>query len=69
TACLQLFEALEECHANAWLKWTGGCNQAKLDLNKCLHGDSVARAARNREDSKARQAKRDQAWKELHAND
>jgi hypothetical protein len=37
TACRDFFEALELCHANVWAKWTGGCNQAKRELNKCLH--------------------------------
>lgn len=42
TACRELFVALEECHANNWLKWTGGCNQAKIELNKCLHAEVSA---------------------------
>jgi len=37
--CKEFFEALELCHANVWAKWTGGCNQAKRELNKCLHSD------------------------------
>ena len=36
-ACREFFDALELCHANVWAKWTGGCNQAKRELNKCLH--------------------------------
>jgi hypothetical protein len=37
--CKEFFEALGLCHANVWAKWTGGCNQAKRELNKCLHND------------------------------
>ena len=38
-ACREFFDALELCHADVWAKWTGGCNQAKRELNKCLHGE------------------------------
>ncbi|KAI0049990.1 hypothetical protein FA95DRAFT_1488023, partial [Auriscalpium vulgare] len=68
-ACKDFFDALEACHANTWLKWTGGCNQTKFNLNRCLHAESVARAAKNREASKARTARREQALQELHASD
>ncbi|KAF8497063.1 hypothetical protein F5888DRAFT_1923743 [Russula emetica] len=68
-ACREFFDALELCHANVWAKWTGGCNEAKRKLNKCLHKESVARAARNREDAKMRNARREKALQELHEND
>ncbi|KAI0060881.1 hypothetical protein BV25DRAFT_1806730, partial [Artomyces pyxidatus] len=68
-ACAEFLQALEVCHANAWLKWTGGCNTAKLNLNKCLHGESVARASRNRDDAKVRREKREKALQDLHALD
>ncbi|KAN0105451.1 hypothetical protein V8E52_011045 [Russula decolorans] len=68
-ACREFFDALQLCHANVWTKWTGGCNQAKRELNKCLHKESVARAARNREDAKMRNARREKALQELHEND
>jgi len=67
--CKEFFEALELCHANVWAKWTGGCNQAKRELNKCLHSDSVARATRNRQDAKLRNERREKALRELHEND
>ncbi len=38
-ACREFFDALELCHANVWAKWTGGCNQVKRELNKCLHNE------------------------------
>jgi hypothetical protein len=37
--CRDFFDALELCHANVWAKWTGGCNKAKRELNKCLHSE------------------------------
>ncbi|KAI0253966.1 hypothetical protein BJV78DRAFT_1190664 [Lactifluus subvellereus] len=69
TACREFFDALELCHANVWAKWTGGCNQAKRELNKCLHHESVARAARNREEAKLRNTRREKALRELHEDD
>ena len=37
--CKEFIDALEACHADTWQKWTGGCNQAKVDLNNCLKQD------------------------------
>ncbi|KAI0262898.1 hypothetical protein BC834DRAFT_971712 [Gloeopeniophorella convolvens] len=68
-ACKDFFEALERCHADIWSKWTGGCNEIKRELNKCLHSESVSRAARNRENAKVRNARTEQALRELHEND
>ena len=36
SVCREFIQALDACHANNWAKWTGGCNQAKNDLNMCL---------------------------------
>ncbi|KAH7889785.1 hypothetical protein F5I97DRAFT_1847286 [Phlebopus sp. FC_14] len=35
-ACREFMQALDACHANNWKRLTGGCNQEKLALNKCL---------------------------------
>ncbi|KAF8270349.1 hypothetical protein EI94DRAFT_1680756 [Lactarius quietus] len=68
-ACREFFDALQLCHADIWAKWTGGCNSVKRELNKCLHNESVARAAKNREGAKLRNARREKALRELHEND
>ncbi|KAI0303398.1 hypothetical protein B0F90DRAFT_1935311 [Multifurca ochricompacta] len=69
-ACRDFFDALERCHNIGFrFKWLGGCNQAKRELNKCLHDDSVARSARNRENAKLRNERREKALRELHEND
>ncbi|KAH9967869.1 hypothetical protein BC827DRAFT_1123045 [Russula dissimulans] len=68
-ACREFFDALQLCHANVWAKWTGGCNHAKRELNKCLRDESVVRAAKNREEAKLRNARREKALRELHEND
>ena len=38
-ACRELVQALEECHATGWAKFTGGCNKHKDELNKCLRSE------------------------------
>ncbi|KAI0312737.1 hypothetical protein OF83DRAFT_1066716 [Amylostereum chailletii] len=68
-ACRDFFDALEACHASPWKKFTGGCNEIKRDLNGCLHGETMARSARNREDAKLRRERMNQAVRELHKDD
>ncbi len=46
-ACKDFIEALQTCHADSWAKWTGGCNQAKLDLNACLRRDARQNTCEN----------------------
>ena len=36
-ACKDFILALEACHADTWSKFTGGCNNTKIALNRCLH--------------------------------
>ncbi|KAI0362692.1 UPF0287-domain-containing protein [Trametes cingulata] len=67
SVCLEFIQALDACHANGWSRWTGGCNQAKQDLNMCLRKERIDRTAKNREEAKVRRQKTEQAWKELHA--
>ncbi|EIN07792.1 hypothetical protein PUNSTDRAFT_121034 [Punctularia strigosozonata HHB-11173 SS5] len=67
--CKSFFDALEKCHADSWLYWTGGCNQIKHDLNMCLRQERLDRAAKNREDAKTRRAKAQAAWADLHRDD
>ncbi|KAK7693211.1 hypothetical protein QCA50_002777 [Cerrena zonata] len=64
--CKEFIEALEACHAETWAKWTGGCNQAKVDLNNCLKQDRFDQAAKNREKAKERREKTQNALRELH---
>lgn len=33
---MDFIQALDACHAKSWAKWTGACNQVKVDLNMCL---------------------------------
>lgn len=63
--CKDLILALEACHGDGWAKWTGGCNSKKIELNRCLHAQSMKQAAANREQARERRARTEQAWQEL----
>ncbi|KAI0693714.1 hypothetical protein BC835DRAFT_1275531, partial [Cytidiella melzeri] len=65
TACKDFIDALEACHADSWLKFTGGCNNTKIELNRCLHAQSVKQAAENREKAKIRRDRTEQAWQQI----
>ncbi|TBU32238.1 UPF0287-domain-containing protein [Dichomitus squalens] len=65
TLCLEFIQALDACHADGWSRWTGGCNQAKQDLNMCLRKERVDRTTKNREQAKAKRERIEYAWKEL----
>ncbi|OZJ02487.1 hypothetical protein BZG36_04367 [Bifiguratus adelaidae] len=48
-ACYDLIKALEDCHnSGLFNKFFGGCNQLKLDLNKCLGQEFNEVRAENR---------------------
>ncbi len=58
--------ALDECHAQGFLhKVTGGCNDAKRDVNKCLRAERLQRTARNREEAKAKRERVNLIWREI----
>lgn len=40
TVCREFIQALEACHASTWSRLTGGCNQQKNSLNKCLRKEA-----------------------------
>ncbi|KAF9232144.1 hypothetical protein BU15DRAFT_90732 [Melanogaster broomeanus] len=55
--CREFIQALDACHTSNWKRLTGGCNEEKMALNKCLRKEAK------------RRRKTEQAWKELHADD
>ncbi|KAH9951363.1 hypothetical protein B0H21DRAFT_685289, partial [Amylocystis lapponica] len=79
--CKDFIQALEACHSNSWAKWTGGCNQTKMELNMCLRkeasilagspplGQRLDRTAKNRSEAKARREKTELVWKDLNEDD
>ncbi|KAG2034231.1 hypothetical protein BDR03DRAFT_965479 [Suillus americanus] len=67
--CREFIQALDACHVNNWARLTGGCNQEKDSLNKCLRKERLERSTRNRAQAKENRLKTEQAWKELHQDD
>ncbi|KAG1800808.1 uncharacterized protein F5891DRAFT_61056 [Suillus fuscotomentosus] len=67
--CREFIQALDACHVSIWARLTGGCNQEKDSLNKCLRKERVERSTRNRTQAKEQRLKTEQVWKELHEDD
>ena len=64
--CEEVMAALDECHARGFLhKMFGGCNEAKLEVNRCLRAERLERTARNRETAKAKKEKIQRVWQEI----
>ena len=60
---------LEECHDAGFLhKFTGGCNDIKREVNKCLRGERVERQARNREKARQKRAEIKAIWDDIDRN-
>ncbi|KJZ80601.1 hypothetical protein HIM_00451 [Hirsutella minnesotensis 3608] len=54
-ACEEIIAALEECHARGFMhKATGGCNDVKEQVNKCLRLERTKMQAENRAAAKAK---------------
>ncbi|KAG1754230.1 hypothetical protein EDB19DRAFT_639427 [Suillus lakei] len=67
--CREFIQALDACHVDIWARLTGGCNQEKDSLNKCLRKERVERSTHNRTQAKEKRLKTEQVWKELHQDD
>ncbi|KAG9318396.1 hypothetical protein JVU11DRAFT_487 [Chiua virens] len=68
-ACRDFIKALELCHTSSWKRLTGGCNDQKSALIRCLRKESRERSSRNRAAAKERRQRTEQVWKELHEDD
>lgn len=67
--CEEVMQILDECHSQGFLhKMTGGCNDAKQDVNRCLRAERVERTARNREEAKRRKERIQSVWREIDSN-
>lgn len=64
-----MMQILDECHAQGFLhKVTGGCNNAKREVNKCLRAERLERTARNREEAKRKNEAIKAVWKDIDCN-
>ncbi|KAJ6455789.1 hypothetical protein C8R45DRAFT_845640, partial [Mycena sanguinolenta] len=67
--CKEFLEALEQCHSSNWARLLGRCNGQKDELNVCLRNERMERATENREMSKERKLKTEQARKKFYAEE
>ncbi|KAJ7738471.1 hypothetical protein DFH07DRAFT_966057 [Mycena maculata] len=64
--CQEFMDALEQCHSSNWARLLGYCNKQKDELNACLRKERVERTAQNRELSKEKNIKTEQARKKFY---
>ncbi|TVY43525.1 COX assembly mitochondrial protein [Lachnellula occidentalis] len=69
TACEEVMNILDECHARGFLwKSVGMCNDAKTQVNLCLRAQRVERTRKNREATKAKNLEIRAKWAEIDSN-
>ncbi|RDW85045.1 hypothetical protein BP6252_02635 [Coleophoma cylindrospora] len=69
TACEEVMNILDECHARGFMwKAVGMCNDAKTQVNLCLRAQRLQRTAANREAAKGKRQELKQKWAEIDAN-
>lgn len=62
--------ALEECHARGFLfKATGGCNDIKREVNKCLSGERGNKSRKNRETALEKRLRIEKIWDDMDRGD
>ncbi|KAF8475880.1 cytochrome c oxidase biogenesis protein Cmc1-like protein [Kalaharituber pfeilii] len=68
-ACEEIMTALDECHARGFLvKATGGCNEIKQEVTKCLRALRIERSKRNREQALANRKEMKRMFKDIEEN-
>lgn len=62
--------ALDECHARGFLfKATGGCNDIKRQVNRCLSGERSKKSMGNRETGLQRRQRIEAVWDKMDQGD
>ncbi|RMZ82449.1 hypothetical protein DV737_g2052, partial [Chaetothyriales sp. CBS 132003] len=68
--CEEIMTALDECHARGFLyKAIGGCNDLKVQVNKCLSGERGKKSGRNRETALERRLRVEAVWEQMDKGD
>ncbi|MBW0526048.1 hypothetical protein O181_065763 [Austropuccinia psidii MF-1] len=63
-ACGPIIEALNKCHnSGLWTYYTGGCNDIRRQLDKCLHAERMARTSAHVKASRQRKKELEQVRK------
>lgn len=62
--------ALDECHARGFLyKATGGCNDIKREVNRCLSGERTKKSIKNRETGLQKRQRIEAVWAKMDDGD
>ncbi|KAG8950406.1 hypothetical protein FRC03_012860 [Tulasnella sp. 419] len=65
SACGDLIQKLDECHNSGFfVKYLGGCNKIRRELDRCLRQERLDRTAKNKEASKHRKERHQQTLDE-----
>ncbi|PLW22614.1 hypothetical protein PCASD_12212 [Puccinia coronata f. sp. avenae] len=63
-ACGPIISALNECHNRGlWAYYTGGCNDIRRELDKCLHAERMSRSSAHVKEARQNREKLEQKWK------
>ncbi|CAH7672765.1 hypothetical protein BY996DRAFT_6432329 [Phakopsora pachyrhizi] len=63
-ACGKFIEALEACHnSGLWNYYTGGCNDVRRQLDKCLHDERMKRSSDHVKEGRRRRKELERVWK------
>ncbi|KAI9851041.1 MAG: hypothetical protein M1824_002924 [Vezdaea acicularis] len=69
SGCEEIMALLDACHARGFLhKLTGGCNEAKREVNLCLRAERLERTRINREKAREKRKLIQAKWDEIDAN-
>lgn len=61
--CQEPIRALLECHENVWIKFTGGCNDLKYQLDQCLRAEKKRLLSELNQDLREREQEFEQVVK------
>ncbi|OAV85683.1 hypothetical protein, variant 1 [Puccinia triticina 1-1 BBBD Race 1] len=63
-ACGPIIEALHQCHQSGfWTYYTGGCNDIRRQLDKCLHAERMARSSAHVKEGRKKRQELEKVWK------
>jgi len=67
-ACSDVIAALHECHKSSlWTYYTGGCNDIRNQMNKCLHQERLDRSAKHVKEGVKKRKELEKRWKQMDA--
>lgn len=63
-ACGDIIEALHQCHQSGlWTYYTGGCNDIRRELDRCLHAERITRSSAHVKQSRQKRKELEKIWR------